>query len=145
MEKLAGENEKEIRDLVKNHPNVSETAIAIINFIEGKPGTSIDLLERLASDRRASVRRLVAAHPSTPAKVLEKLTQDTDPNVPPQAANNPNATSTVLEFFAEFLVKQHQLVSRSNQAMYERSAVQLLRHSKIAPKVLENLLQMNKM
>ncbi|MEH2201584.1 hypothetical protein [Nostoc sp.] len=144
LEKLAGENAEDIREMVKNHPNVSETAIAIINFIEGKPGTSIDLLERLASDRRASVRRLVAAHPSTPAKVLEKLAQDTDPNVPPQAANNPNATSTVLEFFAEFLVKQHQRVSPSNQAMYERSAVQLLRHSKIAPKVLENLLQMNK-
>ncbi|MEH2126055.1 hypothetical protein [Nostoc sp.] len=144
LEKLAGENEKEIRDLVKNHPNVSETAIAIINFIEGKPGTSIDLLEQLASDRRASVRRLVAAHPSTPAKVLEKLAQDTDEYVPFKAVNNPNATSTVLEFFAEFLVKQHQLVSRSNQAMYERSAVQLVRRSDITPKVLENLLQINK-
>ncbi|MEH1821072.1 MAG: hypothetical protein V7L31_18660 [Nostoc sp.] len=144
LEKLAGENEKEIRDLVKNHPNVSETAIAIINFIEGKPGTSIDLLERLASDRRASVRLLVAAHPSTPAKVLEKLAQDTDEDVPFKAVNHPNATSTVLEFFAEFLVKQHQRVSRSNQAMYERSAVQLVRRSDITPKVLENLLQMNK-
>ncbi|MEH2059718.1 MAG: hypothetical protein V7K97_26895 [Nostoc sp.] len=133
LEKLAGENEKEIRDLVKNHPNVSETAIAIINFIEGKPGTSIDLLELLASDRRASVRPLVATHPSTPAKVLEKLAQDTDPNVPPQAANNPNANSTVLEFFAEFLVKQHQRVSPSNQAMYERSAVQLVSRSDITP------------
>lgn len=143
LEKLAGEYEKEIRDLVKNHPNVSETAIAIINFIEGKPGTSIDLLERLASDRRASVRLLVAADPSTPAKVLEKLAQDTDENVPFKAASNPNATSTVLEFFGEFLVKQHQLVSPSNKAMYERSAVQLVRRSDITPKVLENLLQMN--
>ncbi|MFN6479503.1 hypothetical protein [Nostoc sp. DedQUE07] len=144
LEKLAGENEKEIRDLVKNHPNVSETAIAIINFIEGKPGTSIDLLEQLASDRRASVRRLVAAHPLTPAKVLEKLAQDTDEDVPFKAANHPNANSTVLEFFAEFLVKQHQRVSPSNRARYEESAVRLVRRSDITPKVLENLLQMNK-
>lgn len=143
LENLAGENEKEIRDLVKNHPNVSETAIAIINFIEGKPGTSIDLIERLASDQRASVRLLVAAHPSTPAKVLEKLAQDTDQDVPFKAASNPNATSTVLEFFAEFLVKQHQRVSRSNQIFYKRSALELLERSDITPKVLENLLQMN--
>ncbi|MDZ8064416.1 MAG: hypothetical protein RMY64_02080 [Nostoc sp. DedQUE08] len=144
LEKLAGENEKEIRDLVKNHPNVSETAIAIINFIEGKPGTSIDLLERLASDRRASVRLLVASHPSTPAKILEKLAQDTDEDVPFKAASHPNATSTVLEFFAEFLVKQRQRVSPSNRARYEESAVRLVRRSDITPKVLENLLQMNK-
>ncbi|MDZ7966465.1 MAG: hypothetical protein RM368_16055 [Nostoc sp. DedSLP03] len=143
LEKLAGENEKEIRDLVKNHPNVSETAIAIINFIEGKPGTSIDLLERLASDRRASVRLLVATHPSTPAKVLEKLAQDTDEDVPFKAASHPNATSTVLEFFAEFLVKQHQRVSSSNQIFYKQSALELVRRSDITPKVLENLLQMN--
>jgi predicted regulator of amino acid metabolism with ACT domain len=142
LEKLAGENEKEIREMVKNHPNVSETAIAIINFMEGKPGTSIDLLERLASDKRAFVRLLVAAHSSTPAKVLEKLAQDTDKDVPFKAASNPNATSTVLEFFAEFLVKQRQLFS-PNQAMYERSAVQLVKRSDITPKVLENLLQMN--
>ncbi|OYD93003.1 hypothetical protein CDG76_20075 [Nostoc sp. 'Peltigera membranacea cyanobiont' 210A] len=148
LEKLAGENEKEIRDLVKNHPNVSETAIAIINFIEGKPGTSIDLLERLASDRRVSVRRLVATHPSTPAKVLEKLAQDDEyvpfnQYVPFKAANHPNATSTVLEFFAEFLVKQHQGVSSSNQIFYKQSALELVRRSDITPKVLENLLQMN--
>ncbi|MEH1943241.1 MAG: hypothetical protein V7L01_23890 [Nostoc sp.] len=146
LEKLLGENTKEIRDLVKIHPNVSETAIAIINFIEGKPGTSIELLERLASDRRASIRRLVAAHPSTPAKVLEKLAQDTDEDVPFKAANHPNATSTVLEFFAEFLVKQRQLVSPINGAkiqQYKESALELLKRSDITPKVLENLLQMN--
>ncbi|MBN3896573.1 MAG: hypothetical protein HWQ41_15300 [Nostoc sp. NOS(2021)] len=146
LEKLAGENRNEIREMVKNHPNVSETAIAIINFIEGKPGTSIDLLEQLASDRRASVRRLVAAHPSTPAKVLEKLAQDTDEDVPFKAANHPNATSTVLEFFAEFLVKQRQRVSPANLGKiewYKKSAIQLLRRSEITPKVLENLLQMN--
>ncbi|MBD2690405.1 hypothetical protein [Anabaena catenula] len=143
LEKLAGENRNEIREMVKNHPNVSETAIAIINFIEGKPGTPIDLLERLASDRRASVRLLVAAHPSTPAKVLEKLAQDADEDVPFKAVSHPNATSTVLEFFAEFLVKQHQRVSPSNQAMYKRSAVRLVERSDITPKVVENLLQMN--
>ncbi|MEH1854683.1 MAG: hypothetical protein V7L11_24110 [Nostoc sp.] len=146
LEKLAGENEKEIRDLVKNHPNISETAIAIINFIEGKPGTSIDLLERLASDRRASVRLLVAAHPSTPAKILEKLAQDTDEDVPFKAASHPNATSTVIEFFAEFLVKQRQRVSPINGAkiqQYKESALELLKRSDITPKVLENLLQMN--
>ncbi|MEH1811315.1 MAG: hypothetical protein V7K26_18650 [Nostoc sp.] len=142
LEKLAGENEKEIRDLVKNHPNVSETAIAIINFIEGKPGTSIDLLEQLASDRRASVRLLVAAHPSTPAKVLEKLAQDTDEDVPFKAVNHPNATSTVLEFFAEFLVKQIQGLSSSNEIMLRQRAVQLARSSDITPKVLETLSQM---
>ncbi|MEH2002066.1 MAG: hypothetical protein V7L00_25595 [Nostoc sp.] len=146
LEKLAGENTKEIRDLVKKHPNVSETAIAIINFIEGKPGTSIDLLERLASDRRASVRLLVAAHPSSPAKVLEKLAQDTDEDVPFKAASHPNATSTVIEFFAEFLVKQRQRVSPINGAkiqQYKESALELLKRSDITPKVLENLLQMN--
>lgn len=148
LEKLAGENAEDIREMVKNHPNVSETAIAIINFIKGKPGTSIDLLERLASDRRVSVRRLVATHPSTPAKVLEKLAQDDEyvpfnQYVPFKAANHPNATSTVLEFFAEFLVKQHQGVSSSNQIFYKQSALELVRRSDITPKVLENLLQMN--
>ncbi len=140
LEKLAGENDKKIREMVKNHPNVSETAIAIINFIEGKPGISIDLLERLASDRRASVLLLVAAHPSTPAKVLEKLMQNADKDVLFQAAKNSNATSTFLEFFAEFLVKQYQL---SKQGIYQAIAIELVRHSKITPKVLENLLQMN--
>lgn len=142
LEKLAGEDEKEVRDLVKNNPNVSETAIAIINFIDGKPGTSIDLLEQLASDRRASVRLLVAAHPSTPAKVLEKLAQDTDEYVSFKAASNPNATSTVLEFFAEFLVKKIQGLSSSNEIMLKRRAVQLARSSDITPKVLETLSQM---
>ncbi|BAY09262.1 hypothetical protein [Calothrix sp. NIES-2098] len=146
LEKLAGENPKEIREMVKKHPNVSETAIAIINFMEGKPGTSIDLLERLASDQRASVRLLVAAHPSTPAKVLEKLAQDTDEDVPFKAANHPNATSTVIEFFADFLVKQRQRVSPANLGKiekYKEIAVRLVRRSDITPKVLENLLQMN--
>ncbi len=143
LEKLAGENEKEIREMVKNHPHVSETAIAIINFMEGKPGTSIELLEKLASDKRASVRLLVASHPTTPAKVLEKLAQDKDEYVPFKAASNPNVTSSVLEFYAEFLVKQHQIVSPSKKAMYESSAVQLVRRSKITPKVLETLLQIN--
>ncbi|MFN6537339.1 MAG: hypothetical protein RM021_013340 [Nostoc sp. EkiNYC01] len=140
LEKLAGENDEEIHDLIQNHPNVSETAIAIINFIEGKPGTSIDLLEQLASDQRVYIRLLVAAHPSTPAKVLEKLVQNTDKDVLFQAAKNPNATSTFLEFFAEFLVKQYQL---SKQGIYQAIAIELVRHSKITPKVLENLLQMN--
>ncbi|MGI2907028.1 hypothetical protein [Tolypothrix sp. VBCCA 56010] len=144
LEKLAGENDEEIHHLIKKHPNVSETAIAIINFIEGKSGTSIDLLERLASDQRASIRRLVAAHSSTPAKVLEKLAQDIDEDVLFKAVNNPNATSTVLESFAEFLVKQHQRVTVSNQDRYESIAIRLVKRSDITPKALENLLQMNK-
>ncbi|MFN6561073.1 MAG: hypothetical protein RMY28_014970 [Nostoc sp. ChiSLP01] len=146
LEKLAAQKTKEIRHLVKSHPNVSETAIAIVDFLDGKPGTSIDLIERLARDERASVRLLVAAHPSTPAKVLEKLARDKDEDVSFKAASNPNATSTVLEFFAEFLVKQRQLVSPRNGAKkiekYKRSAVELVRRSDITPKLLENLLQM---
>lgn len=56
LEKLAGEQAEEIRNLIKAHPNASQMAIAIVEFMEDKPGTPIDLLTKFATHSSHCVR-----------------------------------------------------------------------------------------
>jgi hypothetical protein len=148
LEKLAGEESSVTREMVRCHPNVSELAKQIINFMEEKPGTPIELLENLAADPRHSVRRLVAIHPKTSARILEKLAQDSNCNINDPyhhvlygAARNINASSTVLEIFSKFLVEKNKILYSSSQT-YTMDAINLVEHHNVTEKVLRILLSM---
>lgn len=105
LEQLARIRDESIRQAIFNHPNVSNTAIEIIRFIEEKPGTPIHILEKLASDDLFYVRRLVAEHPFTPVQILEKLANDSDYYICQLAIKHKNITSLILENLTYRLVE----------------------------------------
>lgn len=104
LEKLAGEQSQETRNLVKAHPNVSEMAIAIVEFVKDRYGTPIYLLEKLATHSSPYVRRLVAERRDTPSHVLELLSLYTDDDyIPTIVAGHRNASATAIEQAVESL------------------------------------------
>ncbi|MBE9228907.1 hypothetical protein IQ264_26195 [Phormidium sp. LEGE 05292] len=142
LEKLAGEEVKEIRDRIKAHPNVSEMAIALVDFMDEKPETPLHLLPTFATHSRPAVRRLVADYPHTPPSVLDRLSLDMDDGVRHKVGEHPNASATALEHVAEWLVVRHQQSPPSNRQSYEHSAIALVKRSNITSKILETLLKM---
>jgi hypothetical protein len=139
LEKLAGEQSGEIRKLVKAHPKASDLAIAIVDFMEEKPGTPIHLLEKFAKHSSPSVRRLVADHPHTPSHVLELLSLDSAEYVPLKVAKHPNASATALEGVAKWLVTKYQQASPSNKQFYQGPAIALIKRSNVTAAALETL------
>lgn len=97
LEYLAGENSVKINQTVLNHPHVTDTAIKIVDFVEGKPGITRDLLKKLAIDKRRHIRYLVAEHPLTSAEILESLSQDKDDKIRYEIIKHPNTSSETLE------------------------------------------------
>lgn len=148
VEKLAGESSIKIREILKQHPNVSSMALAIAKLVENSNSeTSIEVLERLADDKRPSLRQIVAAHPKTPTSLLEKLVRNADEiadyinqDVSATAARHPHANSSILELYAELLVAQLPKIYYYTQ--YEDSAITLLAHPQLTPKVLEKFVDL---
>lgn len=137
LEKLAGEDSWTTRELVKQHPNVSETAIAIIDFVEGRPGTPVQLLKKLVGDHRSSVRRLVASHPRTPGHTLDILVEDPDVDIRWMVARHPNILAESLEKLVSSFVDSN--LNRQLPPYEERLYLQLFRHPKITAKALDKL------
>ena len=117
VEKLATEDNRKIRNLLKTHPNLSKKAIAIIDFMDRKPGTTVELLAQLAEDRRVHIQTRIVQYSLTPANILEKLIQNNidaktsgcHGDIPSLVIEHPNANTTVLEAFAEYLLEKNQL------------------------------------
>ena len=143
IESLAIEEYEAVRDAARSHPNAPSNIEELTNFVEEQPGTSPELLGRLASDKREHIRYLVAKHPKTPVSVLEILAQDDNPKVVEKARYNPSASETVLINYAKFLVKQEKIASLSNKRMCEREADSLTRHPIVTEKTLKLLVSLN--
>ncbi len=77
LEELASAERFEVdpQDIL-NHPNVSQTAIIIINAIQGKRGIPIAVLEKLVNHQNPRVRRGIAGHPELTLELLLKLSED---------------------------------------------------------------------
>lgn len=58
---------------ILDHPNVSETAIAIINAMRGKCGIPSAILEKLVNHPNTCVRNRIALHPELTLELLLKL------------------------------------------------------------------------
>jgi hypothetical protein len=104
LEILAEESQfDDIKIAVRNHPNMSRTVTQIADFIEGKPGVAVDVLEKLVHSKNTGTKILVAEHPRTSFSAFMKLIKDNDKNVRMSAVNNPLLPESVLE---EFILKQ---------------------------------------
>lgn len=70
---LAATPDRTVRNAVINRPNVSQKALDIVLFMQGKPGTPVELLDELAEDDRLYIVRLLTKYPYTPRSTLEKI------------------------------------------------------------------------
>lgn len=73
IEYLAASPEPEVRNAITERSNVSTKILDILLFMQGKPGTPIELLNELAEDIRFNVLRLLTKYPETPSEVLHKI------------------------------------------------------------------------
>lgn len=73
IEYLATHSSWEVQKAIINRSNVSQKALNIISFIQGKPGVPVDLLNELAEDSRLYILRLLTKYHYTPPEILEKI------------------------------------------------------------------------
>ena len=100
LDKLFYSQEK-TRFYALQHPNISDYALSIIQFIEDKLEPDITLLNKLANHSDYHIRRLVAKHNNVSVEILEKLIEDKDTDVQLAAIANPNTPLKILEKIAE--------------------------------------------
>jgi Leucine rich repeat variant len=100
LEILAEENQlDDIKVAVKNHPNISKIVIQIADFIEGKPGVTVDTLEKLVGSKNTDTKLLVAEHPKASFLAFMILIKDIDKNVKINVISNQLLPEKVLEEF----------------------------------------------
>lgn len=73
VEYLAAYRSRAVRNLLIDRPNVSQKALDIVLFMQGKPGTPIDLLNELAEDFECHNLELLTKYPYTPREIIEKI------------------------------------------------------------------------
>ena len=106
LERLAA-GDKNIRDLVRVHPNASTTALDIINFMEGKPETPAYILEKLVDHPSVDVRLRIAKHPNTSLSAFKKILNSCDRRSRWKIACHPYLSPLALETLVERLVDEH--------------------------------------
>jgi len=67
----------------------------------GNPHTPMIILERLAREGCASVRRRIGENPRTPNRILIALVDDPDPEVRQAIADNPDMPFGILQILAD--------------------------------------------
>lgn len=72
LEYLAAYRSRGVRNVIIDRPSVSQKALDIVLFMQGKPGISIDLLNELAENSRFYILILLIEYPYTPLKIIEK-------------------------------------------------------------------------
>lgn len=78
VEYLAAYRSSAVRNVLINRPNVSQKALDIVLFMEGKPGIPVDLLNELAEDSRFYILILLIEYPYTPLEIIEKISISCD-------------------------------------------------------------------
>ncbi|BAU13096.1 leucine rich repeat variant [Leptolyngbya sp. NIES-3755] len=78
LEELAYLSDPELTQAVLQHPNVSETAIAIIQAMRGQRGIPSAILDQLVNHQHHYVRYVILAHPDLAPEHLLKLAEDTE-------------------------------------------------------------------
>ncbi|MGB8698959.1 MAG: hypothetical protein WCD18_06045 [Thermosynechococcaceae cyanobacterium] len=142
LEILAAETHPAIQATVKAHPNASQTAIAISDFVNGRPVASIDILEQLASDHRHEVRHLVAEHPSTPSAALRQLSHDPERTIRLLVACHAKLPPDTLEQLAQRLVTEYLewlKFSSAHDGSWGETFLEILKHPHITARTLEHL------
>ena len=71
IEYIAAHSSHNVRNALINHPNVSRKALDIILFMQGKPGTSVELLHELANNLRFRVLNKLCTYPIVPSEILD--------------------------------------------------------------------------
>ncbi|MGG6270803.1 hypothetical protein ACQ4M3_40300 [Leptolyngbya sp. AN03gr2] len=77
LEELAYLSDSNFTEAILQHPNVSETAIAIIHAMRGQRGIPSAILDRLVNHQNHYVRYIILAHPDLTPEHLLKLAEDT--------------------------------------------------------------------
>lgn len=107
LENLAASEDENIRRLVQVHPNISTTAIDIINFMDGKPEAPAYILERMAWHSSIQIRLRVASQVNTPLSAFQKIIDGCDQRSRWKIACYPNLSPLALEALAEKVVREH--------------------------------------
>jgi len=105
LEKLALDNNEQIRSAAVNNKNISislleklckskEEDVRITSM--GSRFLTDELMEKYSNDSDASIRLEVAKNTNTKVKLLDKLLSDEHPSVRTAAASNPNLTTNFL-------------------------------------------------
>jgi hypothetical protein len=150
VEKLATEDNSKIRNLLRTHPNISEKAIAIIDFIEGKSGITVELLAQLAEDSRVHIQTKIVQYPLTPANILQKFIQnniDAKTNgfhgdIPSLVVEHPNVNTAVLETLAEYLSQKDRYFSIPEIGYYEDNACKIIADRRANLSIINTLARM---
>ena len=71
IEYVAAHDSSYVRNALINHPNVSRKALDIVLFMQGKPGTPVELLCELAENPRFEVLNKLCIYPNVPLEVLD--------------------------------------------------------------------------
>ena len=71
IEYIAAHDSRHVRNALIDHPNVSRKALDIILFMQGKPGTPVELLRELAENPRFKVLKKLCTYPNVPSEVLD--------------------------------------------------------------------------
>ena len=151
LEYLAGENCKIIQQNILNHPNVSQKAIDIVEFIQNKPTQSDrSIAEQLAKDSRAEVRKIVAQNENISPAILADLAADSNMQVVLTVAQNRQTTSDSLEKLATILNKEiHQAIARhhntSPKVKYIMEFMKSIQPVKIPESILEELIDSDRL
>ena len=124
IEYIAAHNSPHVRNALIDHPNVSRKALDIILFMQGKPGTSVELLHELAHNLRFRVLDELSTYPDVPSEVLDIVSN----NLPPMfihgryrwgiltyLAHHPNSSNNLLQKIVKELEEVGSYISNGGQ------------------------------
>ena len=110
-----------------NHPNVFHKVLDIVLFMQGKPGTPIEVLNELAENPRFKVLRMLCAYPHVPSEVLDKVgnnlpCKEVDTKyhleISDYLAYHPNSSSDLLRKIVDELEQVNSSLLNENYTFY---------------------------
>ena len=128
IEYIAAHSSHNVRNALINHPNVSRKALDIILFMQGKPGTSVELLHELANNLRFRVLNKLCTYPIVPSEILDIVSNSLPIMkgfhgryrwaVITNLAYHPNSSNNLLQTIVEELKQVGSSISDNDLAWY---------------------------
>ena len=119
IEYIAAHDSSQVRNALIDHPNVSRKALDIILFMQGKLGTSVELLRELAKDFR--VLGELCTYPDVPSEVLDIMSNNLPVMFPhgtyrwlilTHLAYHPNSSNSLLQKIIKELEEVGSFISK---------------------------------
>ena len=147
IEYIAAHHSSQVRNALINHPNVSRKALDIILFMQGKPGTPVELLRELAENPRFEVLNKLCIYPDVPSEILDivgnnlpcKDIYDFGWKVLIYLAYHPNSSDNLLQKIITRLKLFSSSISNGGQFYYSLIDIHRIRFQKIINKLTKQI------